>query len=54
MTVAKLIKELKKLPQDTTVLLDDGNGWAESEPIYLDYDKREKTVGIYIKNNNEE
>ena len=45
MRVKDLIDELKKLPKDTEVLADDGNGWA-SEDVYLDYDKREHRVII--------
>jgi len=48
MTVRELIEELKKYPKSTTIVSDDGTGWA-SEDIYIEYDKRENTLGIYAK-----
>ena len=48
MTVRELIEELKKYPKSTTIMSDDGTGWASKE-IYLDYDKSENTLGIYAK-----
>lgn len=36
MTVAKLIKELEKLPQNKKVLVYD-EGWIEPHPVLVDY-----------------
>ena len=43
MTVKQLIKKLKKMPQNATVLTDDGNTWLEpaTQVYYEHYEKNE-------------
>lgn len=48
MTVKELIEELKKYPKSTTIVSDDGTGWA-SKDIYFEYDEDENKLGIYAK-----
>ena len=51
-TIRKLIIELRKLPPDTKVYADDGNGWA-AEYIHLVYDKHDKTLCILGRDEDE-
>ena len=47
MTVKQLIKKLQKMPQNATILTDDGNGWLESaKKVYYEHFDKDETFGI--------
>lgn len=47
MTVKQLIKKLKKMPQNATVLTDDGNSWLEpAKRVYYEHYEKDKAFEI--------
>ena len=47
MTVKQLIKKLEKMPQNATVLTNDGNGWLEpATKVYYEHDDKDEAFGI--------
>ncbi len=46
MKVKELLKELKQVPKNATIISDDGNGWA-SKNVWVEYDKEENTLAIF-------
>lgn len=45
-TVASLIRELKKLPFDYKIMVDDGNGWA-TELTRIEVETDVKSIGLF-------
>ena len=45
MTVRELMKELKNIPKNATIISDDGTGWA-SKNVWVEYDEEENTFTI--------
>lgn len=47
MTVKQLIKKLKKMPQNATVLTDDGNSWLEpAKRVYCEHYEKDEAFEI--------
>ena len=53
MTVRELLKELKQVPKNATIVSDDGTGWA-SKNVWVEYDEEENTFAIFAGNGGEE
>jgi hypothetical protein len=48
MTVAELIRELEKLPQDTPVLTEDERDWRETPSYFAVSTVTAESVGLYV------
>ena len=46
MTVKELLKELKQVPKNATIMSDDGTGWA-SKNVWVEYDEEENILMIF-------
>lgn len=53
MTVRELLKELKQVPKNATIISDDGTGWT-SKNVWVEYDEEENTFAVFAGSEGEE